>query len=234
MTFISTGVNSVDSVLAGGIRRGMITDIMCNTKEGRTNFCFSLCVHSVIQSEYNTAIFGDTNGSFRPEKIERYLGYLRQPNSMLDRIKYVRLFSSRSQKLLTEKASYFRPALIVVDDFSTLFSNEFHGFSRSLHIIKYLHKLALKAIQDNIAVVITSSCSNKNKNRDKLVFDNSICEYVPPTASVFIHMALKLERINQALSIYSAQLTRPYSNKICHFQITESGLKDMIFLDQTE
>src|SRR5215510_8195854 len=148
LTFISTGVDSIDSILAGGIHSGMITDVICNTKEGRTNFCFSLCVQSVIENEDNTVIFGDTQGSFRPEKIEKYLKYLQQPISMLDRIKYIRLFSSKSQNLLTEKASYFRPALIVVEDFSSLFSNEYQGISRNLHIMKYLHKLALNAIQN--------------------------------------------------------------------------------------
>ena len=233
MTPISTGLHSLDSVLGGGIQRGLITDILCNTKEGRTNFCFSLCVHSVIQSEHNLVIFADTKGSFRPEKIEKFLKYMQQPNSLLGRIKYIRLFSSRAQKLLTERASYFQPVLIVIDDFSSLFSNEYSGFSRHVYIMKYLHKLALNAIQNNIAVVITNSYSTSrfNNRKELHTFGTSIGEYVPRTASIFIHMALKLDRINDARSIYSAQLTRPYSKKICEFQITESGLKDVSLID---
>ena len=94
--------------------------------------------------------------------------------------------------------------------------------------MKYLHKLALNAIQNNIAVVITNSYSTSrfNNRKELHTFGTSIGEYVPRTASIFIHMALKLDRINHdARSIYSAQLTRPYSKKICEFQITEFGLE---------
>ena len=230
MTPISTGLHSLDSVLGGGIQRGLITDILCNTKEGRTNFCFSLCVHSVIQSEHNLVIFADTKGSFRPEKIEKFLKYMQQPNSLLGRIKYIRLFSSRAQKLLTERASYFKPVLIVIDDFSSLFSNEYSGFSRHVYIMKYLHKLALNAIQNNIAIVITNSYSTSrfNNRKELHTFGTSIGEYVPRTASIFIHMALKLDRINDAAQ-FILLIDRLIPKNI-RVQI-ESGLKDVSLID---
>jgi RecA/RadA recombinase len=220
----------LDSVLGGGIQRGLITDILCNTKEGRTNFCFSLCVHSVIQSEHNLVIFADTKGSFRPEKIEKFLKYMQQPNSLLGRIKYIRLFSSRAQKLLTERASYFKPVLIVIDDFSSLFSNEYSGFSRHVYIMKYLHKLALNAIQNNIAIVITNSYSTSrfNNRKELHTFGTSIGEYVPRTASIFIHMALKLDRINDAAQ-FILLIDRLIPKNI-RVQI-ESGLKDVSLID---
>ncbi|HEU4822941.1 MAG TPA: DNA repair and recombination protein RadB, partial [Nitrososphaeraceae archaeon] len=60
---ISTGSASLDSLLGGGIRSGLVTDFFGKSGTGKSQLCFSLCVNcarEIFPGE--TIIFIDTTG----------------------------------------------------------------------------------------------------------------------------------------------------------------------------
>src|SRR5215472_8492135 len=64
---LPTGCKSLDNLLNGGIEAGVITQVYGPPGSGKTQLCHTLCV--MLPSNYN-AIYIDTEGSFRPERIQ--------------------------------------------------------------------------------------------------------------------------------------------------------------------
>jgi RecA/RadA recombinase len=64
---LPTSCKSLDSLLDGGIETGQITQVYRPPGSGKTQLCHTLCVMSA--SDYRV-IYIDTEGSFRPERIE--------------------------------------------------------------------------------------------------------------------------------------------------------------------
>ena len=46
MRIIKTGSSSIDRILRGGIRTGLITNILSDSREARSTICYSLCVNA--------------------------------------------------------------------------------------------------------------------------------------------------------------------------------------------
>jgi RecA/RadA recombinase len=64
---LPTGCKSLDNLLDGGIEAGVITQVYGPPGSGKTQLCHTLCV--MLPPNYN-AIYIDTEGSFRPERIK--------------------------------------------------------------------------------------------------------------------------------------------------------------------
>lgn len=73
MAKITTGVNAVDKMLAGGIETGAITEFYGGFGSGKSQMTHQLAVNVQLPVEYGgangRAIFIDTEDSFRPERI---------------------------------------------------------------------------------------------------------------------------------------------------------------------
>src|SRR5690606_22049836 len=92
LTMISTGAKALDTLLGGGVRTGMVTDVYGEAGSGKSQLCFTLCANCAKNG--STAIFVDTAGTFRPERIVEISG----SPGVLDRITFVRVLTTYDQK----------------------------------------------------------------------------------------------------------------------------------------
>ncbi len=166
---ISTGAESLDELIGGGIEAGAITETYGRFASGKSQIGFQLCVDVQLPKEKGgmegTALFVDTEGTFRPERIEsiaKAAGL--DPEKALENIMVVRALTTeqqvltldRADKLITEK----NIKLIVVDSLMALFRSEFIGRGalgeRQQKLNQHIHRLQTLADKYGLAVYITN------------------------------------------------------------------------------
>lgn len=231
MSLITTGSPSIDKVLGGGIRTGLITNILSDSREARFSLCYSLCVNAARLNSTSTVIFGDTQGIFRPEKILSYLRNDQDSNSILHQIRRLRILSTNVQMILVNYALQLHPVLIIIDNFTYLFLNEKKKkLSVQFSLRKHLHDLALSAINNDVAVVITNTISSKKENKDtEAIFEkkvNSFNELLNKTISNLTHVVLELKTVKSDESRFSAKSLKPMSAEKTYFMVKPDGLYD--------
>ena len=231
MSLITTGSPSIDKVLGGGIRTGLITNILSDSREARFSLCYSLCVNAARLNSSSTVIFGDTQGIFRPEKILSYLRNDQDSNSILHQIRRLRILSTNVQMILVNYALQLHPVLIIIDNFTYLFLNEKKKkLSVQFSLRKHLHDLALSAINNDVAVVITNTISSKKENKDtEDIFEKKIIsfnELLNKTISNLTHVVLELKIVKADESRFSAKSLKPNTSEKTFFMIRPDGLYD--------
>ncbi|MDW0222502.1 MAG: hypothetical protein QOC40_05220 [Nitrososphaeraceae archaeon] len=231
MSLIKTGSPSIDKVLGGGIRTGLITNILSDSREARFSLCYSLCVNAARLNSTSTVIFGDTQGIFRPEKIFSYLRNDQNSNSILHQIRRLRILSTNVQMILVNYALQLHPVLIIIDNFTYLFLNEKKKkLSVQFSLRKHLHDLALSAINNDVAVVITNTISSKNENKDtEDIFEKKVIsfnELLNKTITNLTHVVLELKTVKADESRFSAKSLKPISSEKTFFVVKPDGLYD--------
>ncbi|MDW0165391.1 MAG: hypothetical protein QOA57_03865 [Nitrososphaeraceae archaeon] len=231
MSLIKTGSPSIDKVLGGGIRTGLITNILSDSREARFSLCYSLCVNAAKLNSTSTVIFGDTQGIFRPEKIFSYLRNDQDSNSILHQIRRLRILSTNVQMILVNYALQLHPVLIIIDNFTYLFLNEKKKkLSVQFSLRKHLHDLALSAINNDVAVVITNTISSKNENKDtEDIFEKKVIsfnELLNKTITNLTHVVLELKTVKADESRFSAKSLKPISSEKTFFVVKPDGLYD--------
>ena len=228
---IHTGSTSIDRLLGGGIRTGIVTDIYGQSGAGKSQLCFTLCANYAKHSRQEDRIlFIDTVGTFRPERVSEIAG-VRKNSTVLNKIMFVRALSVYDQIHAISLISDFNPRLVIVDTATALFSDEFRGPARHLVLMNYIHKLSLVAINFDCAVVIT------NVIRDAPIRTTLIDqgdhnrrfqqqEFMGASISIYVHIKLKLEIINLEKSLFGASLMQPIQKDRVLFNITSKGISD--------
>jgi len=164
MRIITTGSSSIDKMLGGGIRTGLITNILSDSRDARSSMCYSLCVNAAQGYKNSSIIFGDTQGFYRPEKILSYIKDKHNSSPILHQIRSLRILSLNVQMVLVNYALNLRPILIIIDNFSYLFLNERKKLlSVQIFLRKHLHDLAISAIDNDIAIVLTNPVFTKKE-----------------------------------------------------------------------
>src|SRR2546422_5476059 len=102
----------------------MITDIYGESGSGKSQLCFTLCANCA--SEGCAAIFVDTAGTFRPERVVQISG----SQSTLEKIVFVRALNTLDQANAVRKILDMGPRLVVFDTLTSLFSAEYSGRDR--------------------------------------------------------------------------------------------------------
>ncbi|RSN75965.1 MAG: DNA repair and recombination protein RadA [Thermoproteota archaeon] len=166
---ITTGSKGLDDLLGGGIETQAITEIYGPYGSGKTQLCHQLSVTVQLPEDKGglgkTALFIDTEGTFRPERIVQIAErFGLDPETALKNIMYARAFTSDHQMIVTEKAEPFikerNVGLIVVDSLISHFRGEYVGreslAARQQRLNKYLHKLLKLALGYNAAVLVTN------------------------------------------------------------------------------
>lgn len=231
MSLITTGSPSIDKVLGGGIRTGLITNILSDSREARFSLCYSLCVNAARLNSTSTVIFGDTQGIFRPEKIFSYLRNDQASNSILRQIRRLRVLSTNVQMILVNYALQLHPVLIIIDNFTYLFLNEKKKkLSVQFSLRKHLHDLALSAINNDVAVVITNTISSNKESKDtEDIFEKKVIsfnELLNKTISNLTHVVLELKTVKADESRFSAKSLKPISSEKTFFMVKPDGLYD--------
>jgi DNA repair protein RAD51 len=219
---VSTGSRSLDSLLAGGIRSGLVTDFYGKSGTGKSQLCFTACVNCARKiSPGETIMFIDTTGNFRPERIKEIASYKRSSN-ILNKIYYVRVFNSSDQFNAVKRVHELKTKMIIVDNISSLFSNELKGFPMHLSLMKYMHTLCLTAINFDCAVIITNMLRYVQGNN---FFTER--EFMTSSISLYAHIRAKLEIVNQDKLEYKATLLQPSTSKSSYFSIEPRGITDI-------
>jgi len=226
---ISTGSKAIDALLGGGIRAGMVTDVYGESGSGKSQLCFTLCASCARDG--GSAVFIDTAGTFRPERIVEIAG---SPGA-LDRITFVRALGTHDQSGALKKILDLGPRLVVVDTLTSLFSAEYSGPARHLAIMKHLHKLALAAINYSCAVVVTNMVRNApvtivdqaGRNVAQAIVPSQQREYLGSSVSIYSHVKLKLEIVDASKSSFRALLVQPAGKEPVPFAITPRGISDI-------
>ncbi|KAL3906816.1 MAG: hypothetical protein SGILL_009122, partial [Bacillariaceae sp.] len=166
---LSTGSTELDKLLEGGIETGSITEVFGEFRTGKTQLCHTLCVtcqQPVTEGgAEGKAIYIDTEGSFRPERLmaiaERF-GV--DPTATLENIAVARAHNSEHQMELLKTAAAImaqdRYALLVVDSATALFRTDYMGrgelSERQMQIGQFLRQLTRMAEEFGVAVFITN------------------------------------------------------------------------------
>ena len=226
---IPTGSAAIDSLLGGGVRTGMVTDIYGESGSGKSQLCFTLCANCV--KDGGRAVFIDTAGTFRPERIVEISG----SSDALEKITFVRALNTLDQINAVNKVLDINPQLVVVDTLTSLFSAEYSGPARHLAVMKHLHQLALLAINSGCAVVVTNMVrtapitvvDQAGRNVVQAVIPSQQREYLGSSVSIYSHIKMKLEIVDAAKSMFRALLVQPAGKESVQFKITASGIYDI-------
>ncbi len=209
----------------------MMTDVYGQAGSGKSQLCFTLCANCAKNG--GTAIFVDTAGTFRPERIVEISG----SSGALDRITFVRALNTYDQENAVKKIAEIVPQLVVVDSVTSLFSAEYSGPARHLAVMKHLHELGLAAINVDCAVVVTNMVRNipqttvdqSGRNIAQTNISSRQREYLGSSVSIYSHIKIKLEIVNLARSLFQATLIQPADKQQQHvpFTITTRGISDI-------
>ncbi|KAF2484270.1 Rad51-domain-containing protein [Neohortaea acidophila] len=166
---ITTGSKQLDTLLAGGIETGSITEVFGEFRTGKSQICHTLAVTCQLPFDMGggegKCLYIDTEGTFRPVRLlavaERY-GL--NGEEVLDNVAYARAYNSEHQlQLLNQAATMMtetRFSLLIVDSATSLYRTDFMGrgelSSRQTHLAKFMRTLQRLADEFGIAVVITN------------------------------------------------------------------------------
>jgi DNA repair protein RAD51 len=225
---ISSGSETLDTLLGGGIRSGMITDVYGESGSGKTQLCFTLAVNCIKNG--GKVMFVDTAGTFRPERIME-IGGLR---NVLEKITYLRALVTLDQINAILKIADLEPQLVIIDTVTGLFSVEYSGPSRHLAVMKHLRSLAMAAMASRCAVVVTNMVRSVPANVVDQVGRNVVPaispvqqrEYLGSSVSIYSHIKLKLEIIDAKNSMFRAKLVQPPRADSIEFGISARGISD--------
>ncbi len=231
---ISTGSANLDELLGGGIETQAVTELYGEYSTGKTQICHTLCVMVQLPRESKGleagAIYIDTEGTFRPERIYKIAEAKKlDPERVLENIIVAKAYNSSHQELIIEDVSRvierINARLLIVDSAIAHYRAEFLGrgtlAERQQRINKFMHMLVRLAETYNIAVVATNQIQS---SPDTFVGDS----FRPAGGHVVAHT-----------STYRIYLKRSGKNRIARmvdspyhperevvFVLTESGIAD--------
>ena len=218
---ISTGSRSLDGLLGGGIRSGMVTDFFGGSGTGKSQLCFTVCVNCAKEINPGESIlFIDTTGNFRPERIQE-ISKGQGKEDILSKISYMRVFNSSDQNNVICGVSARSPKIIIVDNVTSLISNEFSGARKYLRIMKHMHSLCLTAVTLDCAVVVTNMLTY-SANAGSVPEGESLASSISPCA----HIRARLEVADLTKLLYKATLLHPAISKSSFFGIRNTGITD--------
>jgi len=165
----TTGARALDELLLGGIETQAITEFYGEFGSGKSQICHTLCVTSQLPIEEGGlgggVIFIDTEGTFRPERIEQ-IARSRKLNSdeILKRVAICKTYNSSHLELIIKSIGKyiddFKAKMIIIDSIISLHRAEFSGrgtlADRQQRLNSIMHKLVRIAEIYNVAIVVTN------------------------------------------------------------------------------
>ena len=172
---VTTGSQELDDVLHGGVETGSVIEFFGEFRTGKTQIMHQLCVNVQLPKEKGglegRALYIDTEGTFRPERIiQMSEGLDLDYKEVLKNIIYGRAYNSDHQILLVKEATNLikekNIKLIVIDSLIGHFRSEYIGRGtlaiRQQTINAHLHDLLrLCDIYPDLAIVLTNQVQSK-------------------------------------------------------------------------
>lgn len=166
---LTFGSKSLDEITFGGIETQAITEFYGEFGSGKSQICFTLC--AMVSQPHNLgglegqAIFIDTEGTFRPERIQQ-IAEARglDPDVVIDNVQYVKIYNASHLQLTVRDIPKYitenNAKLIIIDSIVSLHRAEFTGrgtlAERQQKLNTILHKLLRIAEIYNVAIVVTN------------------------------------------------------------------------------
>jgi len=232
---ITTGSKNLDTLLEGGVETQAITEFYGDFGSGKTQICHTLCVNCQLPPEKDglgeMAIYLDTEGTFRPERIYQ-IAETRGLNAeeILQRIMLCKIYNSNHLEVIVRALGKyiekFKARLIIVDSIISLHRAEFIGrgtlAERQQRLNVLIHRLLHQAEMYNVAVVVTNQVQTKP---DTFFGDPTR----PAGGNVIAHACtyriyLKKSGPNRIATMVDSPY-HPYSD--VKFRITEKGIVDL-------
>ncbi|MFX1304491.1 MAG: DNA repair and recombination protein RadA [Promethearchaeota archaeon] len=172
---ITTGSQELDDLLGGGVETGSVIEFFGEFRTGKTQIMHQLCVNVQLTEEKGglegKALYVDTEGTFRPERIiQMSEGLDLDHKKVLKNIIFGRAYNSDHQILLIKEAANLikenNIKLIVVDSLIGHFRSEYIGrgtlANRQQTINSHLHDLLrLCDIYPDLAILVTNQVQSK-------------------------------------------------------------------------
>ena len=172
---ITTGSQELDNLFGGGIETGCVVEFFGEFRTGKTQIAHQLCVNVQLPREdgglNGNALYIDTEGTFRPERIIQMAeGLDLDHKKVLKNIVFGRAYNSDHQILLIKEASNLikekNIKLVVVDSLIGHFRSEYVGrgtlANRQQTINVHLHDLLrLTDIFPELCVIVTNQVQSK-------------------------------------------------------------------------
>jgi DNA repair protein RadA len=228
---ISTSSKNLDDLLSGGLETTEITQFYGESNTGKTHLCHLLSV--VLPPPYQ-AIYIDTGGTFREEKIKTIAKArgLDGPK-ILSNITVKQPTDSEQQESFIEEACSFvksnsKIKLLIIDSMMFHYRAEYPGSSgfaeRAQRLNIILNKLHRLAKTHNIAVVFTNH-STANLHWSESKYPKPFGGDIISSISSYIAM---LECINRLTSDIVVRLVKSpvRGYEACYLKIDESGFLD--------
>lgn len=166
---LTTGSAAFDRILGGGLESGSVTEVFGEFGSGKSQLAHQLCVNVQLPRERGglegSAVYIDTEGTFRPERIAQMASALGlDPTGVLEKIHAARALTTDHQVLLVERVEEIckkEPVrLLVVDSVSALFRTEFCGrgtlAERQQKLGRHIATLHSIAERHNVVVLVTN------------------------------------------------------------------------------
>ncbi|NIA03181.1 MAG: DNA repair and recombination protein RadA [Nitrospirae bacterium] len=182
---LTTGTESFDELMGGGIETQSITEFYGEFGCGKTQITHQLAVNVQLPPEQGglngSVIMIDTENTFRPERITQMIagvsnrtGEEYDPEEILQNIHVARAYNSNHQILLAESATQLaeefkesgKPVrLLIVDSLTAHFRAEYVGrgtlADRQQKLNKHMHELLKFGDLFNASVVVTNQVMSK-------------------------------------------------------------------------
>ena len=172
---ITTGSQELDDLFGGGIETGCVVEFFGEFRTGKTQIAHQLCVNVQLPMEDGgldgNALYIDTEGTFRPERIVQMSeGLDLDHKKILKNIIFGRAYNSDHQILLIKEAANLikekNIKLIIVDSLIGHFRSEYVGrgtlATRQQTINTHLHDLLrLTDIFPELCVIVTNQVQSK-------------------------------------------------------------------------
>ena len=234
MTRCSTGSKVLDGLLGGGLETQAITEFYGDFGSGKTQICHTLCCtcQSLPQEGGlgGSAIYIDTEGTFRPERINQ-IAESRGLNAeqILQNITFCKVYNSSHLEIVVKTLGKYiekcKAKLVIVDSIISLHRAEFVGrgtlAERQQRLNGLIHRILRLAEIHNIAVVVT----NQVQSQPDAFFGDPI---KPAGGHVIAHACtyrVYLKKSGQErIATMVDSPCHPYEN--VRFQVTEKGVVD--------
>lgn len=214
---LKTGCEPIDSLLNGGIEKGIINNIYGESGTGKTNFCIQVAVR--VAENGQTPVYIDTEGGFSPER------FLQMSNEeALDRLLYREATSFEEQIEVIKELEELEIedlGTIIVDSAVSLYRLNVNGDNASevnQKLSQQLSTLSKMARKHNIPVVVTNQVYTSFDDENMELVGRDVPRY-------WSKSLLKLSQHNDGTRVLEIGKHRSLPEGVsAQFEIADKGL----------